>query len=931
MAKKKALATYRKKRDFSKTAEPSGEAAVAPSERLRFVVQKHAARRLHYDLRLELDGVFKSWAVTRGPSDDPADKRLAVEVEDHPLDYGDFEGTIPAGEYGGGTVQLWDRGYWIPEGSKSPEEALRAGDLKFTLEGKRLHGSWVLVRIRNDRTGGKRTNWLLIKHRDASARSDGGAALLADDRSVASGRPMQQIAAGKGRAPAPFMLGSSGRAKADAVWRSNRAAESAPAAAPAGGGGSVATPAKKLTPVKKLKGVATRRIPDFVEPQLSRLVEHPPLEADWGHEVKFDGYRLQLRVVDGKVTLLTRSALDWTSKFSSVAADATGFPDCMIDGEVVALDEHRVPSFSALQAALSAGESKSLVFFAFDLLFEGREDLRGLPLVERKARLEKLLESSPGEHIRFVSHLESPGDTVLESACKMGLEGIVSKRLDAPYSSGRGDSWRKAKCRAGHEVVLGGWTTEAGTLRALLAGVNREGHLVYVGRIGTGYTRKTIEELLPKLKALTVEQSPFGGENAPPKKSDVRWLKPELVAEIEFAGWTGSGMIRQAAFKGLRLDKPASEVVAEVPAQVDESEPTPQQVLKTAAKRTARAEKTARAVKTGRTEKPGRAKKPARGETISRAANPANPRDTTVMGVTISKPDKALWPDAGDGRPVTKLDLARYFERIGPSMLPHLIGRPCSLVRAPDGLGGQQFFQRHAMAGMSDLFELVKVKGDRAPYVQIDRLEALAAVAQIGALELHPWNCAPHEPEIAGRLVFDLDPAPDVKFGAVIEAALEMRRRLQALGLESFCKTTGGKGLHVVTPLRSSRAHAVEWPAAKNFAHVVCAQMMQDSPNKYLDNMAKSQRTGRIFLDYLRNDRTSTAVAPFSPRARDGAPVSMPIGWSQVKAGLDPKRFTVRTAPALFEKSAAWKDYDSAAASLRDAIRKLTARGRSGA
>ena len=522
MAKKKALATYRKKRDFSKTAEPSGEGAVAPSDRLRFVVQKHAARRLHYDLRLELDGVFKSWAVTRGPSDDPADKRLAVEVEDHPLDYGDFEGTIPAGEYGGGAVQLWDRGYWTPEGSKSPEEALRTGDLKFTLEGKRLHGSWVLVRMRNDRTGGKRTNWLLIKHRDASARSDGGAALLADDRSVASGRPMQQIAAGKGRAPAPFMLGSSGRAKADAVWRSNRSAESAPAAAPAAGRGSVATPAKKLTSVKKLKGVATRRIPDFVEPQLSRLVEHPPIEANWGHEVKFDGYRLQLRVVDGKVTLLTRSALDWTSKFSSVAADATGFPDCMIDGEVVALDEHRVPSFSALQAALSAGESKSLVFFAFDLLFEGREDLRGLPLVERKARLEKLLESSPGEHIRFVSHLESPGDTVLESACKMGLEGIVSKQLDAPYSSGRGDSWRKAKCRAGHEVVLGGWTTEAGTLRALLAGVNREGHLVYVGRIGTGYTRKTIEELLPKLKALTVEQSPFGGENAPPKNARTR-------------------------------------------------------------------------------------------------------------------------------------------------------------------------------------------------------------------------------------------------------------------------------------------------------------------------------------------------------------------------------------------------------------------------
>jgi bifunctional non-homologous end joining protein LigD len=911
---KKALATYRKKRDFSKTAEPSGERTVAPSDRLRFVVQKHDARRLHYDLRLELDGVFKSWAVTRGPSDDPADKRLAVEVEDHPLDYGDFEGTIPAGEYGGGTVQLWDRGYWTPEGSKSPEEALRGGDLKFTLDGKRLHGSWVLVRIRNDRTGGKRTNWLLIKHRDASARSDGGAALLAADRSVASARPMQQIAAGKGRAPAPFMLASARGAKADAVWRSNRPAESPPAAA---------RPAS--TKVKKLKGVATRRIPDFIEPQLSRLVEHPPIEAAWGHEVKFDGYRLQLRVVGGKVTLLTRSALDWTSKFSSVAAEAADFPDCMIDGEVVALDERRVPSFSALQAALSAGDSKSLVFFAFDLLFEGREDLRGLPLVERKARLEKLLESSPGEHIRFVGHLQSQGDSVLESACKMGLEGIVSKRLDAPYSSGRGDTWRKAKCRAGHEVVLGGWTNEGGTLRSLLAGVNRDGHLVYVGRVGTGYTRKTVQELLPKLKALSVDQSPFSGANAPAKKSDVRWLEPNLVAEIEFAGWTGSGMIRQAAFKGLRLDKPAAEVVAELPAAVDdEAGATPQEVLKTAAKRTARAEKTVRAAGTRRD---SRKASPARA--VASNAAPSKARDATVMGVTISKPDKPLWPDAGDGRPVTKLELARYFESIGPSMLPHLIGRPCSLVRAPDGMGGQRFFQRHAMAGMSDLFELVKVKGDKAPYVQIDRLEALAAVAQIGGLELHPWNCTPHEPEIAGRLVFDLDPAPDVKFDAVIEAALEMRRRLKALGLESFCKTTGGKGLHVVTPLLDGRAHAVEWPAAKDFAHVVCAQMAQDSPRKYLDNMSKSQRTGRIFLDYLRNDRTSTAVAPLSPRARAGAPVSMPITWSQVKAGLDPKRFTVRTAPDLFRKGSAWKDYHAAAASLRDAIRKLTG-GRGG-
>ena len=921
---KRSLTLYRQKRDFTRTAEPSGMRSIAASNRLRFVVQKHAARRLHFDLRLELDGVFKSWAITRGPSNDPADKRLAVEVEDHPLDYGDFEGTIPEGQYGGGTVQLWDRGYWHPEGQKTPEQGLRAGDLKFRLDGTHLHGGWVLVRMKHDRNGGKRTNWLLIKHRDDSAVSGGGDSLSTIDRSVASGRSMKQIAAGEGRSPKPFMLASNRAARPNAVWNSKAADPRSESSrtAPIGTSSQVPAKSKKKGAARAAvqKGSAVARIPKFVEPQLCKLVERPPTDAGWGHEVKFDGYRAELRVVKHEASFRTRNGLDWTHRFAAIAEDAQGLPDCLIDGEVVAFDHRKVPSFSALQAALSDQKSENLVFFAFDLLFENREDLRKLSLADRKARLARLLQTATiGERIRYVEHFESRADTVLLSACRMELEGIVSKRLEAPYISGRTSDWVKSKCRAGHEVVLGGWTTEAGTVRSLLAGVNRDGHLVYVGRIGTGYGREIAASLLPRLTALTREKNPFGGANAPKREKNVRWLDPKLVAEIEFAGWTESGMIRQAAFKGLREDKPARSVMAEMPTAIGQSA--------TANETLAEQNAQIRRMKRGRRSAAGDKRRPAVAKKMARtttARTATTSESSVVMGVPISKPDKVFWPDASDGQAVTKLDLALYFEQVGAWMLPHLKGRPCSLVRAPDGLGGQQFFQRHAMASLSNLFELVTVKGDRAPYVQIDRVEALAAVAQMGALEIHPWNCAPNDPEIAGRLVFDLDPAPDVKFTAVIEAALELRRRLDDVGLASFCKTTGGKGLHVVTPLTTASNHQVKWPIAKNFAHVICAQMAADSPKKYLDTMSKSQRVGRIFLDYLRNDRTATAVAPLSPRAREGATVSMPLNWKDVVKKLDPKLFTVRTAPAILKKSKAWNEYHHAAASLRAAIAKIT-------
>jgi bifunctional non-homologous end joining protein LigD len=864
------LSTYQAKRDFGITEEPSGESPVAPANRPRFVIQKHAATRLHYDLRLEVDGVFKSWAVTRGPSLDPHDKRLAVEVEDHPLDYGDFEGTIPKGQYGGGSVMLWDRGFWEPEGMTA-EAGLKTGDLKFTLDGDRLHGSWVLVRMKNDKFGGKRTNWLLIKHDDEYAEEGNHDALLEDARSVASGRPMEDIAEGKGKGPKPFITRPAKAAKGDAVWR---------------------TKAKDGTPSKPAER-KTAALPGFVPPQLAASLDRPPQGSGWGHEIKFDGYRMQLRVQDGQAAMLTRKGLDWTAKFKAIAKAGLALPDGLYDGEVCALNTAGSPDFPALQAALSDGDTDKLIYFVFDALFSGGEDLRPLPLTERKARLKTLTDDLPAASskvIRYVDHFVTAGQAVLDSACRMDLEGIISKKLDAAYRSGRSETWAKSKCRAGHEVVIGGWSGEGVQLRSLLVGMHRDGQLVYLGRVGTGFGRDTVSRVMPRLKAVESKDSPFSGPNAPKKEAGLHWATPDLVAEIQYGGWTGAGILRQASFKGLREDKPAEDV--------DAADPVP------AAKAELKTPKPAKAAA-----KPGK----------------TPPEEAVVMGVNISSPDKALWPDDGAGKPVTKIELARYYEAVGAWMMPHLKGRPCSLIRVPDGIEGQLFFQRHGLPGTSSLLELVTVEGDRKPYLQIDRIEGLAAVAQTGAAELHPWNCEPFKPQVPGRLVFDLDPAPDVDFAEVIAAARDVRDRLEELGLISFCKTTGGKGLHVVTPLAQPKGGALNWPEAKAFAQEVCRQMADAEPERFVINMSKKLRNGRIFLDYLRNDRMSTAVAPLSPRARPGAPVSMPLTWSQVKAGLDPMRFTIRTAPELLKGNRAWEDYFSSEKPLAPAIKRLKA------
>jgi len=879
MAKNK-LSLYQKKRDFTRTSEPSGKREVVSAEYPRFVIQKHAARRLHFDLRLEVDGVFKSWAVTKGPSLDPKDKRLAVETEDHPLDYGDFEGSIPPGEYGGGTVMLWDRGFWASDGEAA--KALRKGELRFTLAGEKLQGGWVLVRLRYDRERGKRTNWLLIKRHDGYERDGDADGILSQDRSVASGRSMQEIAAGKGRSPKPFMLADKKAFTAHAIWHSHRdGAATMPKQAHA-------SRAKPHPPHLARKSAGA--MPDFIAPQLCDPVARPPSGQDWVHEIKLDGYRMQLRVEAGDAVMRTRKGLDWTDKFAPIAAAGRGLGSCIIDGEVVALTRNGASDFSALQAALAEGRADDLIYFAFDLLFADGEDLRPLPLLQRKERLSAILRRK-GPHarqIKCMEHLSEPGDSVLKSARDLNLEGIVSKRANAPYASGRSESWRKIKCRGGQEVVIGGWSGSHKHLRSLLVGVYRGDELVHTGRVGTGFNARNAGNLLQKLVQLKTPRSPFGGKAAPRRQADWNWVKPQLVAEIEFAGWTGDGNVRQAAFKGLREDRPAEEIRAERPETSPAREPSAAAL--------------------------GSAGNPDHGRIRGKVGS------EVIMGVVISKPDKPLWPPPDN---YTKRDLARYLEKVGAWMIEHLRGRPCSIIRAPDGIEAERFFQRHEMKGMSNLLSAVTVAGDRKPYIQIDRIEGLIAAAQIAGIEYHPWNNEPGHPTVPGRLIFDLDPAPDVSFDRVIAAAKELRERLEALGLVPFCKTTGGKGLHVVTPLRAQERDALGWDEAKAFAEAVCAAMAADSPSRYLLNMSKKLRAGRILLDYLRNDRMSTAVAPLSPRMRAGAPVSMPISWSQVRSGLEPQRLTMATAPALLVKSKPWADYGDAGAPLKAAIRRL--------
>jgi bifunctional non-homologous end joining protein LigD len=859
------LKEYRRKRDFERTPEPAGrtrparapakpgtKAAAKPS----FVVQKHAARRMHYDFRLELDGVLKSWAVPKGPSLDPATKRLAVHVEDHPLEYGDFEGVIPAGEYGGGTVMVWDRGWWEPYGDADAGYA--KGDFKFILHGAKLHGRWVLVRMKGRRRDerDKGDNWLLIKERDEAAQpGDGDTIVERETRSAATGREMDAIAR-----------------DADRVWHSNR---DAPVEAKTGAAKPVvAKPRKPALDVSGVAGARPARAPPTLAPQLAQTAANAPPGDDWLHEIKFDGYRMLAHVKRGTVRLTSRNALDWTDKFPELAEAlaALGVDEALLDGEIVHLTEHGVSSFSALQADLSEGTTAGLVYMAFDLLFLDGFDLTAARLEDRKAALRELLDGGVPPTIRYSDHHAGQGPEFFTAACGLGLEGIVSKRRDAPYRAGRSPAWLKIKSLEREDLVVVGFTDPEGErtgFGALLVGYHTpkgklaKGKLVYAGRVGTGYTDKVLQALRARLGTLEQKRATVALPDGLSARG-THWVKPELVVEVGFSEWTRDGILRAASFVGLREDKAPAEVVLEPAAA-------------------------------------GRTPRPAPAVALTPVA-----RDGAAMvgGVRVTHAERVVYPDLG----ITKLAVAEYYAAVADAMLPHVARRPLSLVRCPEGIAGERFYQKHLTAGMPDAIKEIQVptKDGSEPYVMIEDARGLVALAQMGVLEIHPWGSTVDRLEQPDRLIFDLDPDEGLAWERVVAAALEVRATLDKLGLVSFAKTTGGKGLHVVVPIKP----ALDWDAAKELCRALVLKLVDAAPQSYTASMAKPARRGRIFIDYLRNGRGATAVGAYSTRARPGATVSAPLTWAEVESFIRSDQFTIRTLPRRLHAGAEpWADF----------------------
>ena len=836
-----SIGTYRAKRDFSVTREPAPAEAPSKREGPIFVVQKHQAHRagLHWDFRLEHGGVLWSWAVRRGPSLDPADKRMAAHVEDHPLDYANFEGTIPDGQYGAGTVELWDRGTWEP--LDDPDEAMRKGEIRFVLHGQRLRGRFTLVRLR-PRAGerSRQDNWLLIKGHDEAEQP--GADAPAIERQATAPHPL------RGQRDEP--------------------------------------PAK---------GAKRARLPQKQAPQLASVAADPPPGDEWVSEIKFDGYRLLCWLDHGEARVLTRSGLDWTDRLPAVARAVAGFraETALIDGELVALDKQGASSFPALQQALSNGRDNTLYLHLFDLLHLDGWDLRECTLLDRKQVLQGL-DNWQGM-LRYSDHQVGAAVWMRDEACRLGLEGIVCKRGDAPYRPGRGHAWLKVKCRNREELVVLGWTPPSGSRTGLgslhLGYYDPQGRLHYAGGVGTGFSEDVLARLSERLAQLGADPPRALFVAGDPLPKNINWVKPELIAEVEFSTWSGAGRVRQASYLGLREDKMATEVIrepADPAAERKSIRPAPGDA-------------------SARRQGPMVAIPPRRESRIVSARAPKR-RGVSVGNIALTHPDRELWPG------ITKQVLAQYWETVADHALSGLARRPLAIVRCPEGIGGEHFFQKHGHGTLPSAIR--QGEAESQPFLAIDNADGLIAMAQISAIELHAWGASEANPTHPDRIVFDLDPGEGVAFAEVVKAARDLRDQLQHLGLTTFCRTTGGKGLHLVAPLEP----VAPWDTVKPFCRAFAETLSQDQPERFLSTVKKAERRGRILIDWLRNGLGATAVASFSPRAREGATVATPVSWDEVTPRLNPAEFTLHTVPDRLAKLRAdpWDGFEALRQRLPD-------------
>ena len=847
-----SLTKYHQKRHFSRTPEPKGQTRPSKSAALRFVIQKHDASRLHYDFRLEFDGVLKSWAVPKGPSLDPARKSLAVQVEDHPIDYGDFEGVIPKGEYGGGTVLLWDTGTWQP--LHDPGEGFKTGRLHFVLNGKKLHGEWSLVQM-HGKFGGDGKNWLLMKLKDKFADSKKDI-LATAPQSVKTGRSLDEIAGAR-----------------DEVWSDE---------------------AKKT---EQVSGAAKSAWPKNFSPQLAVLSESPPEGAEWLHEIKFDGYRILARIRAGKVQLITRNGKDWTAKFPGVARALSKLKadSAIIDGEMVVLDEKGRSDFQALQGVLkhTEKEPREPIYYAFDLPFCDGFDLRQSPLLERKEKLQQILnQSNLAPRVNFSDHVLGNGRAMVDKACRMDLEGIVSKRVDAPYVSRRDPTWLKSKCGHRQELIVIGYTdpqgSRAGFGSLLLGYHDSKNRLVYAGRVGTGFDDQLLKQTLRRLRELRQDKPPTDSPPPARERLHAHWVKPTLVAEVKFTGWTRDGSLRHPAFVAFRTDKPASQIVREL------------------------------AVKPQKAEAMIKTKKKTKSPPASTSSEDSG--KVSIAGVTLSHPDKIFYPDTG----TTKRDIAEYYQRAQEWMLPHVINRPLALVRCPGGVSAKCFFQRNWSETLPPSIDKVNVgEGSKKEFhVAVHDLSGIISLAQLGVLEIHTWGCRSDNIERPDQLIFDLDPGPGVTWKRIVQAATQLNETLVRLRLPTFLKTSGGKGLHITIPIEPN----IDWDSAKSFCATI-AKSLADHSDLFVANMRKDLRGGKVYVDFNRNGRSATAVAPYSTRARPGAAVAMPISWTELGKLKSADQFKVESVAGYLDKrkSDPWRDFEKSRVDLNKVIGQRSA------